>query len=72
MEAGEKLRILSKRIKDYRLEKGLTQQSLAALCDVDIRTIQRIETGNYTFNVNLLFKLGNALDVDLATLIQGL
>ena len=32
-------------IRHLRLENGITQEHLSSLCDVDVRTIQRIEKG---------------------------
>jgi len=35
---------LGKKILALRLKKGLTQDELASLCNISLRTIQRIET----------------------------
>ena len=46
------------KISDLRKAKGLTQQQLAELCDVDVRTLQRIEGGKVqprAYTVNLIF-----------------
>lgn len=32
-------------IKEKRLQKGTTQEQLAFKCDITVRTIQRIESG---------------------------
>ena len=36
---------LGKRIFELRKEKGLTQEELVAQCNINVRTIQRIEAG---------------------------
>ena len=36
---------LGRQIKEVRTQNGLTQESLAQKCNLDIRTIQRIESG---------------------------
>jgi DNA-binding XRE family transcriptional regulator len=41
----------------------LTQQGLADFCQVDIRTIQRVETGEYNFKLDLLLSICKALGV---------
>jgi len=39
---------LGKKISDLRKSKGLTQEELVELCNISVRTIQRIETGEVT------------------------
>ena len=36
---------LGKRISELRKEKGLTQEELVEQCNINVRTIQRIEAG---------------------------
>jgi len=53
-------------IAALRNKKGLTQKELAEQCNVDIRTIQRIESGDVVprmYTINLLAK---ALDADIS------
>jgi transcriptional regulator with XRE-family HTH domain len=60
-ELGEKISIIRK-------EKGYTQSDLAEECNVDIRTIQRIETGEVTpriFTLRIINeKLGTNFDIN--------
>lgn len=51
------------KIKQRRQEKHFTQSSLAAMCDVDIRTIQRIEKGEHNMSVTIMFSLLTSLDL---------
>ncbi len=60
------------KLKEIRLSRGLTQQSLSSLCDIDIRTIQRIEKGEQNITLKILFALANSLDMHPADLIQFL
>ena len=49
---------LGKRISELRKAKGLTQQELAELCKINVRSLQRIENGNVTprpYTVRLIF-----------------
>ena len=39
---------LGKKIAELRQSKGLTQEELVALCNINVRTIQRIEAGEVT------------------------
>lgn len=50
---------LGKKISELRLAKGLTQTELAEMCQVSLRTIQRIETAEVSprsFTLRLIFK----------------
>lgn len=55
---------LGRKIADLRKAKGLTQEELAVKCNVDVRTLQRIESAQVmprTYNVKLIFE---ALGID--------
>jgi transcriptional regulator with XRE-family HTH domain len=54
-----------KKVSDARLKKGMTQKELADACDVDIRTIQRIEADEVTPRTYTIKLLGNVLDLAL-------
>lgn len=51
-------------IKEKRLQKGMTQEELALRCDVTIRTIQRIESGEVDPRSYTLQAIASALEVD--------
>ena len=57
---------LGKKIVELRTAKGLTQEELVELCNISIRTIQRIENGEVTprsFTVKtILAALGQDFD----------
>ncbi len=46
-----------------REERSFTQQDLADMCDVDTRTIQRIERGDSGIGLHILFALATAFSV---------
>lgn len=50
------------RIKLARVEKGLSQEDLAALTDVTRQTIGLIEKGDYNPSLNLCIRIAKALD----------
>jgi len=48
-----------------RVEKGLSQQDLADLCDVTRQTIGLIEKGKYNPTLNLCMKIASVLNKTL-------
>ncbi len=66
----EELNQIGRRIKEIRLEKNLTQSGLASSCDVDIRTIQRIEKGTYNMSFKILYFISNTLEITLSDLLK--
>lgn len=56
---------LGKKISELRKEKGLTQEELVDLCNINVRTIQRIEAGEVTPRSYTLKTILKALDCDL-------
>jgi transcriptional regulator with XRE-family HTH domain len=57
-------------VKMLREKRSFTQQQLADLCEVDIRTIQRIERGEFGVNLHILYALADALDVTIVKLVE--
>ena len=57
------LKRIGQKIKEIRLAKKLTQSSLASSCDVDIRTIQRIEKGTFNMSLKILYSISEALEI---------
>lgn len=73
MAEDKYLTVLGKRIKDLRKEKRLSMQELAALAGYDSRaSIYRIENGSQDIPHRKLANIANALDVDIAVLLEGL
>jgi transcriptional regulator with XRE-family HTH domain len=70
MAYSSQLKKLGKKIKKLRLSKKLTQQKLADLCDVDIRTIQRIEKGEHGIGLHIIFALADSLEITTADLFK--
>jgi XRE family transcriptional regulator, regulator of sulfur utilization len=59
---------LYKRIAVARKQKGLTQEQLADLTNVTVRTIQRIESGESTPRAYTLKTIATALDINFEEL----
>lgn len=58
---------ISEQIKKARKNKGLTQAELADLCHLDIRTIQRIESGTTSPRFYTIHILNEVLGTDFST-----
>jgi transcriptional regulator with XRE-family HTH domain len=41
----------------------MTQSQLATFCDIDIRSIQRIEKGEQNLSISLLYSISESLEV---------
>lgn len=52
-----------KRVRELRKAKGLTQQMLADLADIELSTINRIELGKAASSLTNLFAISVALNV---------
>lgn len=59
---------LGKKILELRKQKGLTQEELVEQCNINVRTIQRIEAGEVTPRSFTLKTILNALGADLKNL----
>lgn len=60
---SKEIKALGKRIKTIRISKKITQEALAGFCDIDVRTVQRIEKGEYGVGLHILFAISEALSV---------
>lgn len=48
----------------------MTQQSLSDFCDVDIRTIQRVEVGEQNVALTLILAIADCLKVNVSELLD--
>jgi transcriptional regulator with XRE-family HTH domain len=53
-----------------RKEQKISQETLAVDCNVDVRTIQRIEKGEQNITMELLFSIANSLKISPEELIS--
>ena len=63
---------IGQRIKEMRIKKGLSQEKLALLSDLDRTYIPSIENGKRNISITVLEKLSNALDISVSELTKGL
>src|SRR6185436_12702704 len=61
---------LGKKISELRKAKGLTQEELVEKCNINVRTIQRIETGEVTPRMYTIKTILAALDHNLDALSE--
>ena len=62
---------IGQKIKDLRIKLNLTQEDLSLACDLDVRTIQRIEKGQQNITLSVLFSLSESLQIKPYELIQA-
>ncbi|HEY0177210.1 MAG TPA: helix-turn-helix domain-containing protein [Pedobacter sp.] len=61
--------VLAKKIKELRIRKGLSQEELSGLAQLNLRTVQRIENGETEPRGDTLKRLAGALNVTADELI---
>lgn len=61
---------LGNRIREFRLKAGLSQQTLADLCELEISQINRIELGKINTSISQVFLIAEKLKVEPIELIQ--
>lgn len=63
--------MIGKNLRTKRKEHGFTQEKLAEKAGVNVRSIQRIEQGTEQPDLDMLSKIGAALQIDWQELIYG-
>lgn len=61
--------MFSKRLKETRLELGLTRKQLAEKCGIAVRNFSYWELGQRECDFDTLIKLANALDITIDYLL---
>lgn len=61
---------LGRRIRELRVEKGLTQEQLAELAGINAKFEGRIEKAINKPSLDTIFKLAKALDVEVVELFK--
>jgi transcriptional regulator with XRE-family HTH domain len=64
------LRFIAANTRAWRIRRGLTQEALAEIADLDLRFIQRIERGSTNLSMAVLVALADALDVPPPALLR--
>lgn len=66
----EVIKSLGERIRQRRIELGLSQENLAFKCNTDLSQINRIELGKVNTSVSHLFLIAAALDIPPKELVD--
>jgi transcriptional regulator with XRE-family HTH domain len=69
---SELLKLVGKRIQNLRLSKGLSQVDLVGKMegDIDTTNISRIESGRTNPTLHTLYRISQALEVELSDLLK--
>jgi transcriptional regulator with XRE-family HTH domain len=59
-----------KRLKELRLQKGLSQEALANIAELDRTYIPSIEKGERNVSITVIEKLAKALEVTMIELVK--
>lgn len=73
MNFNEEIRkTMGSKMREARKKKGLTQEEVAEICNLDDKHIGKLERGEKTPLVTTLFKYWKATDIDVNRLFQEL
>ena len=64
-------KLIGKRIKEFRIARGISQMLLAELCDISDPYISYIECGKKIPSLEVIIKIAKALDTSVDTLLEG-
>lgn len=67
-----KTKKVAKRLKQYRLDAGMSQQEVADFAGIDRKTVNRIENFHFMPNIDTFLRLTTALAVKPADIFEGL
>ncbi len=70
MRDEELFAALGKRIKDLRMEKGMSQQEFAAKLDYEKSNMSRMESGKVNLRIASLYKVAQVLGITLPELLD--
>jgi transcriptional regulator with XRE-family HTH domain len=71
MSDQKKLRMLGARIRQRRLQLGLSQERLAELADIHENHLRRVELGQANPTYLVLLQVGEALEMSLLELLAS-
>lgn len=69
-EEKEYILAIGKQIKAIRQSKDIAQKDLAYICELDISTMNRIESGVYIPRITTLKKIAIALNIPISQIVD--
>ena len=66
----DKKKLLGRRIKEIRKNRGLTQEKLAELIDIETCSLSAIEIGRHYPSMPTIVKIAEKLNVELKSLFE--
>ena len=58
------LTLIGTKIREFRLEQGISQETLANDCDLDYSQVNRMELGKVNFSISYLYRIAKALSIE--------
>ena len=73
MEYDDKLdfQLIGRRVRDFRMDRGLTQEKLAEAAELSVPYVSHIERGKKKASISTFIKLAAALGVTVDALLLG-
>ena len=69
----EKLqKVIGFTIKQIRLSKGMSQQDLSAICNMEMSNFSRLEAGRSNHTIYTLKKIADNLEIELQELVKDI
>src|SRR6266545_7065646 len=65
-------RAFGQRVRDRRLELGLSQEAAAARCGIHWTQLGKVERGQRSLRLETIVKIAHGLDIDAGELVGGL
>lgn len=64
------IQLFGNSVRQKRLSKGFSQETLAYHCHIDTRQVGRIERGEVNTTISTVFALSRALEIEVAYLFD--
>lgn len=71
-QLSDAARVLGERIRDARLELGLSQEEVANLASINVSNYGKVERGLSNPTFHMLVRVASVLNVDPGALVAGL
>jgi DNA-binding XRE family transcriptional regulator len=69
---NETTRVFGERVRDRRMELGLSQEAAAVRCGIHWTQLGKVERGQRSLRLETIVKISAGLDIDAGQLVSGL